>query len=510
MKKLLLLFVLFVFGAAAYSQVPITFSVNMTVQAQEGNFNPATDHIYIRGNFQKAVGDTIDWGGTTFTASDANNDTIYTLTINFPDSLVGKTFEYKFVINDGGWENLPTNATYPTGNRRLTVALPSMTLPVVYYSDESVVIIPVTNTINFTADLSSIYGTGTGHFDPDRDSVLLMGLDWVGAKVTGGVRKMTADPFQPWIYTTSMVIKGNAGDSTKWKLKAYPDGDFFNGGWEVSNDKWTKIQPEGSVINIPSFVPDIYPVEPALATDANVLFQVNMNNAVNRYTQQKIDVKTILFVGLKGQNPTLGGWAGDWLPSDTSAGNLIPLNDKGINGDKVAGDGIFSAIVTFPAGNIGGPSLYKYGMFYTGEDTVNGGYHPMDNEFTDGSVNHYLNVSDGPMLTINDTFGDATYVRVTDVKKSNNEIPSKFTLEQNYPNPFNPSTIIKYSISKSSMVVLKVYNILGQEVATLVNKEQNSGNYELSFNASKLSSGVYIYNLTSGSFSSSKKMLLLK
>ncbi len=510
MKKLFLLVVLCIFGSMSYAQIPIKFSVNMTVQTKEGNFNPATDHIYIRGNFQKAVGDTIDWGGSTFTASDINNDTIYTLTINFPDSLSGKSFDYKFVINDGGWENLPTNSTYPTGNRRLVVSSPSMVLPVVYYSDESVVIVPVTNTYNFSADLSSIYGSGSGFFDPDRDSVLLMGLDWVGAKVVSGNRKMTADPFSPWMYSTSMVIKGNQGDSTKWKLKAYPDNDFFNWGWEVSNDKWNKIGPDSSVITIPTFIPDIYPIKPRLTSKVQVLFQVNMNNAINRYTGQKINVKSILFVGVKGQDSVLGSWAGDWLPSDTAAGNLIVLNDSGIKGDKVAGDGIWSAIVNFPVGDVGGPSLYKYGMYYANEDTVNGGYHPMDNEFTDGSVNHYLNIKVGPMLEINDTFGNAAHVFATEVKKTDNQIPMRFSLEQNYPNPFNPSTIIKYSIPKNQLVVLKVYNILGQEVASLVNREQKAGNYEVTFDASKLASGVYIYNLTSRNITLTKKMMLLK
>ena len=509
MKKLFLFVVLCLVGSVTFAQVPVSFSVNMGVQTKEGNFNPQTDHIYIRGNFQKAVGDTTDWGGTTFTAT-TTNDSIYSLTINFPDSLVGKTFEYKFVINDGGWESLPTNATYPDGNRRFVLSGTAMNLPLVYYSDESVVIIPVVNTINFTADLSSIYGTGAGFFDPDRDSVLLMGLDWVGATVLGGNRRMTADPFQPWIYTTSMTIKGTQGDSTKWKLKAYPDNDFFNGGWEVSNDKWTKIGQDSSVITIASFVPDIYPMQTALPSDVKVLFQVNMNNAVNRYTSEKIDAKKILFVGVKGQNSVLGSWGGDWLPSDTSAGTLLVLNDKGANGDKVAGDGIWSAIITFPTGNTGGPSLYKYGMFYANEDTVNAGYHPMDNEFTDGSVNHYLNVKVGPMLEINDVFGDAAHKSVTGVKKTDNQTPVRFALEQNYPNPFNPSTVIKYSIPQNGLVTMKIYNILGQVVETLINKEQNAGNYEVTFDASRLSSGVYIYNITTGNFTSSKKMMLLK
>ncbi|MDP2301353.1 MAG: T9SS type A sorting domain-containing protein [Ignavibacteria bacterium] len=90
-----------------------------------------------------------------------------------------------------------------------------------------------------------------------------------------------------------------------------------------------------------------------------------------------------------------------------------------------------------------------------------------------------------------------------------------FTLEQNYPNPFNPATKIKYSIPKiinnqSSIINLKVYDVLGNEVATLVNEEKPAGVYEVNFDASKLSSGIYLYKLQAGSFVQTKKMMLLK
>ena len=85
-----------------------------------------------------------------------------------------------------------------------------------------------------------------------------------------------------------------------------------------------------------------------------------------------------------------------------------------------------------------------------------------------------------------------------------------FSLSQNYPNPFNPTTEIKYSIPKSGIVTLKVYNLLGREVFTLVNQEQKSGNYIVNFDASQLASGVYMYRIQSGDFSLTKKMTLLK
>ena len=89
-------------------------------------------------------------------------------------------------------------------------------------------------------------------------------------------------------------------------------------------------------------------------------------------------------------------------------------------------------------------------------------------------------------------------------------IPTGFTLNQNYPNPFNPTTNIEFAIAKSEHVTLKVFNILGQEVATLVNKQLSAGSYKVDFDASQLSSGMYIYKLESGSNSVAKKMMLMK
>jgi len=103
---------------------------------------------------------------------------------------------------------------------------------------------------------------------------------------------------------------------------------------------------------------------------------------------------------------------------------------------------------------------------------------------------------------------------ITDVRNEDLQ-PYKFSLLQNYPNPFNPTTQIKYQIPNEGFVTLKVYDILGREVATLVNQKQSIGRYEKTFDASRLAAGVYIYRLTvnsglNGNFTSSKKMLLLK
>jgi hypothetical protein len=99
--------------------------------------------------------------------------------------------------------------------------------------------------------------------------------------------------------------------------------------------------------------------------------------------------------------------------------------------------------------------------------------------------------------------------------------PSEFSLSQNYPNPFNPTTIINYEIPEQfegavtlggseKSVTLKVFDVLGREVNTLVNKPRSAGKYSVSFDASNLSSGIYYYQLTLGEFIKTKKMVLLK
>jgi hypothetical protein len=93
---------------------------------------------------------------------------------------------------------------------------------------------------------------------------------------------------------------------------------------------------------------------------------------------------------------------------------------------------------------------------------------------------------------------------------SNIPVASEFVLDQNYPNPFNPATTIRYNLPHKSQVLLTVYNTLGQQVATLVQGQQEAGSYEVTFNGSALASGVYFYRLEAGSFVGTKRLLLLK
>jgi hypothetical protein len=101
---------------------------------------------------------------------------------------------------------------------------------------------------------------------------------------------------------------------------------------------------------------------------------------------------------------------------------------------------------------------------------------------------------------------------MTKVLEWNNQVPTKYVLYQNYPNPFNPSTTIRFSLPKSGNISLRVYDITGREVKTLLNNEQlNRGTINLTFDGSNLASGVYFYSLSvDGNMIGSKKMVLLK
>jgi photosystem II stability/assembly factor-like uncharacterized protein len=99
---------------------------------------------------------------------------------------------------------------------------------------------------------------------------------------------------------------------------------------------------------------------------------------------------------------------------------------------------------------------------------------------------------------------------LTAVENEHSTIPTGFALEQNYPNPFNPTTKISYSVPKTSVVELKVYDLLGRTVATLVNSEQTVGTHTVSFDAKGLSSGVYLYTMKAGDFTATKSLLLIK
>lgn len=96
------------------------------------------------------------------------------------------------------------------------------------------------------------------------------------------------------------------------------------------------------------------------------------------------------------------------------------------------------------------------------------------------------------------------------IRKIDSEAPDKFSLDQNFPNPFNPNTSITYQLMYNSDVSLKIYDLTGKEVMTLVNEKQNVGKYTVTFSGADLSSGFYLYRIKAGEFTIAKKMILIR
>jgi hypothetical protein len=121
--------------------------------------------------------------------------------------------------------------------------------------------------------------------------------------------------------------------------------------------------------------------------------------------------------------------------------------------------------------------------------------------YSPAGANSYTTVSSTKIDVTNGT---------TDVEEISSELPTEYSLEQNYPNPFNPTTNISFSIPNNEVVTLTIYNSLGEKMSTLLNESLAAGSYEVNFDASGYSSGLYLYKINAGSYSFTKKMLLLK
>ena len=230
--------------------------------------------------------------------------------------------------------------------------------------------------------------------------------------------------------------------------------------------------------------------------------------------------------------------SGNTLPSPVTitTGDIAEKSDGTVSAEQWEGVLVDYQNVTVTDDNAdgdSGPVSNNYGEIYVNDNSGDTRV-----ELQEGNNNHYENLWDAALandpsniqVKLGSTFSELRGILyysyynykliprhdddfigfVTDVKKDNGVKPLTYNLSQNYPNPFNPSTIINFSIPKESMVTLKIYNILGQEVKTLVNDSKAPGSYSVSFNASSLSSGIYLYTLRAGNFFQVKKMLLLK
>jgi len=199
-----------------------------------------------------------------------------------------------------------------------------------------------------------------------------------------------------------------------------------------------------------------------------------------------------------------GGYDWSWGLSTISAGDI---NNDSYDDIMIAGSSNCPFIRIYYGGS---------NMDSTPDLVITGEY-PYSNEISE--VGDFNNDGYADILVGNSTYNNNGKVWLytdpgaplsIEYPGTGSNIITEFHLEQNYPNPFNPFTVISYQLPVAGNVILKVFDVLGKEIATLVNEEKSAGNYEIDFNASSLSSGIYFYRLQAGSFVQTKKMILLK
>lgn len=450
----------------------VTFNVNMSVQVANSSFDPATGHVYLAGSMT-------DWATSQLEMTDPDNDKIYSVVV--PNLVPGTRVFFKYRANDG-WENDP-NREY--------VVLPNGSYTDYYDRDlGGGISIPATFTCNMELEIVA------GRFNPSTDVLTARG-SFNGWADTDVMAPSLGDPNVYELTTNVSVLAGDvigykyayvSGAATTWE-----NGDNFE--YTVTN---TDIN-NGYITLGHSFNnADLSTVTHQATT---VKFVVNMANAVNAVTNQPF--ATIEKVAILGAVTPLAWPQGGWPNSDE--GLAIFLNDAGTDGDVTAGDGFWSKDVVFPQYTLLNFE-FKYGANWGLES--NGGSN--DNESTMG-VNHSITLTTNAQTVIaNTVWADMSPAIVLGVEETNSSIPTVYDLAQNFPNPFNPSTTINFSVPEAGLVTLKVFNVLGQEVANLVNEDLAAGNYNVNFNASNLTSGVYFYSITANNFVATKKMMLVK
>ena len=187
--------------------------------------------------------------------------------------------------------------------------------------------------------------------------------------------------------------------------------------------------------------------------------------------------------------------------------------------NSAPGEPYFDEVLTFVAP---GPSMYEY-IVACFADRHADDYPPafyfglvadLDISYGTSAVSYTAAAGGFPLGDLNwypDKKADWEAWVATGIKEDlGASVRAEFSLEQNYPNPFNPTTQIEFSIKKSGMVTLKVYNMLGQVVATVVNENLTAGSYKANFDGANLASGVYAYKLIANDYSAIKKMVLIK
>jgi hypothetical protein len=274
-------------------------------------------------------------------------------------------------------------------------------------------------------------------------------------------------------------------------------------------------------------------------TDNGVYLSTNNGST---WTQTALTETIVSSLAINGNNIFAGTWDGAYLSTNNGSSWIqIGLYDKDVYSFAVSGNNIFAGTdngVYLSTNNGSSWTQTGFNNQYIYSLAVNGNYiFAGTQNYPSGSCGVYLSTNNGSswiqknegfnviptisaLLIANNYIFAGTYEQsvwrrlyseiINSMQDISTGVPSAFSLEQNYPNPFNPITKIRFDLPKNVNVKLTIYDMLGREVETIVNEHLNAGSYEVTFDGTKYTSGVYYYRLNAGEFVETKKMILLK
>ena len=489
----------------------VTFNVDMHGPANS-TFDPASNKVFVAGNFTS-------WQNGAIEMTDPDGDTTYSVTVNNIKS--GQLLQYKFVFSatdapSGTWES-PTEGTdiFGSDKNRIYGVSDSGNTVTRFWNNTNPNVTTANGNIFFEVDMS--VATELGVFNPDVDSVQIRGSfnGWSDTQPEKALMNQNpADPNDWYLNVpfTKEILNGE--QHYKFFIKnGSGSTPYANTGWEVSIDPSDASNRDRPIIFQGSNTQEadlayFDGVKPDWVIPSGTTVECNFS----------VDMTYATLADSQGTNPVFHPETDTvyWIPQHPFyyAVNKIPwgppvrvlaLTDP----DK---DMIYTGTLTINGPNFNG-FLYTYGYSSSsGIISEAGSQMEMRLRFIDETAPRvFVSPYDMPQ----DIWSNSPKPEEAGPKGlvAVREIPGQlntYKLEQNYPNPFNPTTNINFSIQKAGLVTLKVYNILGQEVSTLINKEMNAGTYSFNFNASNLSSGVYFYSINTGNYVATKKMILMK
>jgi hypothetical protein len=463
-----------------------------------GHVNPATDTVVVTGDFTNWP----DWdprvSGVRLTYNSA--DSVYS---GLADSLAsGSTIKFKFVYLNGNinWESI--------ADRSYFVPEADSTTFSAYWDNIDPSIQLVDGNIFFVVDMS--VATELGVFNPTVDSVQIRG-GFNGWNASDPPRSLMIQDVDPNVWYLDIPMIQYQLNSTMFYKYFIQNGTgsvpYANTGWEVAISPTTSGNRDRPVVfqGLPdqsagyAYFEGIHEdwVIPA-GTSVQATFRVDMTTATG-FTPA---TDTVLWIPRQPFFYSVHNlpWPGDYPR------NYV-LTDA--NSDM-----IYEGTFTFTGPDFNG-YLYNYG--YVDVSASNALVQEGGNQ--EECRVRYIQQT-GPRQFVNPyTFPLDVWTASgqkpeedppTGIREFPGTIPSVYSLYQNFPNPFNPSTTIRFSIPEAGIVNLSIYNLLGEKVGEVLNRELVSGSYEFTYDASSLSSGIYFYTIKAGNYSATKKMMLIK